>query len=214
MSDYVKFTYERAVPDLAPFAGLVELNACRQKLLECRVIGVDSTGISFGNISMRDGVTNNFHITGSGTGGIRELVLADCAKVVAYDFERNWLRYEGSTIPSSESLTHAAIYEADARAAAVIHCHDSKLWAGLLNDAPTSSNAVAYGTPEMAYETMRLFRITDVQIRKILVMAGHEGGIVTFGRNLAEAFAVLIHERNGIISLRQQPISRTDSSAL
>jgi len=49
---------------------------------------------------------------------------------------------------------------------------------------------------------MRLFRITDVQIRKILVMAGHEGGIVTFGRNLAEAFAVLIHERNGIISLR------------
>ena len=202
MSDYVKFTYERAVPELAPFAGLVELNACRQKLLECRAIGVDSSGISFGNISMRDGVTNNFHITGSGTGGIRELVLADCAKVVAYDFERNWLRYEGSTIPSSESLTHAAIYEADARAAAVIHCHDSKLWAGLLNDAPTSSNAVAYGTPEMAYETMRLFGVTDVQTRKILVMAGHEGGIVTFGRNLAEAFAVLIHERNGIISLR------------
>ena len=202
MSDYVKFTYERAVPEFAPFAGLVELNACRQKLLECRAIGVDSSGISFGNISMRDGVTNNFHITGSGTGGIRELVLADCAKVVAYEFERNWLRYEGSTIPSSESLTHAAIYEADARAAAVIHCHDSKLWVALLNQAPTSSNAVAYGTPEMAYETMRLFRVTDVQIRKILVMAGHEGGIVTFGRNLAEAFAVLIHERNGIISLR------------
>jgi L-ribulose-5-phosphate 4-epimerase len=202
MSDYVKFTYERAVSELTPFAGVGELNACRQRLLELRLIGVDSSGISFGNISMRDRVTNNFHITGSGTGGIRELMPADCAKVVAYDFGRNWLRYEGSTIPSSESLTHAAIYEADASAAAVIHCHDSKLLAALLNQAPTTSNAVAYGTPEMAYETMRLFRVTDVQTRKILVMAGHEGGIVTFGRNLEEAFAVLVHERNGIVSLR------------
>jgi ribulose-5-phosphate 4-epimerase/fuculose-1-phosphate aldolase len=202
MSDYVKFTYECAVPELTPFAGVGELNACRQRLLELRLMGVDSSGISFGNISMRDRVTNNFHITGSGTGGIRELMPADCAKVVAYDFGRNWLRYEGSTIPSSESLTHAAIYEADASAAAVIHCHDSKLLAALLNQAPTTSNAVAYGTPEMAYETMRLFRVTDVQTRKILVMAGHEGGIVTFGRNLEEAFAVLVHERNGIVSLR------------
>jgi ribulose-5-phosphate 4-epimerase/fuculose-1-phosphate aldolase len=128
--------------------------------------------------------------------------VADCARVVAYDFKRNWLRYEGSTIPSSESLTHAAIYEADARAAAVIHCHDSTLWAALLNEAPTSSNAVGYGTSEMAYETARLFRVTNVQTRKILVMGGHKGGIVTFGRNLEEAFAVLIHERNGIVSLR------------
>ena len=202
MSEYVKFTYECAISELAPFAGVVELNGCRQKLLELRLIGVDSSGISFGNISMRDGVTNNFHITGSGTGGMLELTLADCAKVVAYNFEKNWLRYEGSTIPSSESLTHAAIYEADAKAAAIIHCHDSTLWAALLNEAPTTSNAVAYGTPEMAYETMRLFRVTDVQTRRILVMAGHEGGIVTVGRNLEEAFAVLMHERNGIVSLR------------
>jgi L-ribulose-5-phosphate 4-epimerase len=202
MSEYVKFKHERAVSELAPFVGVIELNACRQKLLERRLIGVDSRGTSFGNVSMRDGVTNNFYITGSGTGGIRELVLADCAKVLAYDVEKNWLRYEGSTIPSSESLTHAAIYQADARAAAVIHCHDSTLWAALLNKAPTSSNAVEYGTPEMAYETMRLFRVTDVQTRKILVMAGHEGGIVTFGKNLEEAFAVLMHERNGIVSLR------------
>lgn len=202
MSEYVKFTYERAVSELAPFTGVVELNACRQKLLERRLIGVDSSGTSFGNISIRDGVSNNFHITGSGTGGIQELMLSHCARVVAYDFERNWLRYEGSTIPSSESLTHAAIYKADARAAAVIHCHDSVLWAALLNEAPTTSNAVAYGTPEMAYEAMGLFRVTDVQTRKILVMAGHEGGIVVFGGNLEEAFAVLMHERNGIVSMR------------
>jgi L-ribulose-5-phosphate 4-epimerase len=177
------------------FAGLAELNAYRRKLMELQLIGVDSNGVGFGNLSVREGATKNFYITGSGTGALLELPLADCAKVVAYDFKRNWLRYEGTVVPSSESLTHAAIYESDSTAAAIIHCHDSTLWTALPNRAPTSSKHVAYGTPEMAYEIMRLFKVGDVQSRKILVMAGHEGGIVTFGRNLEEAFAVLMHER-------------------
>jgi ribulose-5-phosphate 4-epimerase/fuculose-1-phosphate aldolase len=156
---------------------------------------VDSNGIGFGNLSIRDSATKNFYITGSATGRKPELTLADCARVVAYDFEKNWLRYEGSAIPSSESLTHAAVYESDAKAGSVIHCHDSKLWAALLNKAPTSSKAVDYGTPEMACEVTRLFKVTDVQSTKILVMAGHEGGIVAFGKDLEEAFAVLMCER-------------------
>ena len=39
MSHYVKFTYERARPDIAPFDALAELNACRRKLLELRLMG-------------------------------------------------------------------------------------------------------------------------------------------------------------------------------
>jgi L-ribulose-5-phosphate 4-epimerase len=64
-----------------------------------------------------------------------------------------------------------------------------------LNEAPTTSKAVEYGTPEMAYEMMQLFMRTNVQVRKIVVMAGHEGGILTFGKDLEEAFAVLMRER-------------------
>ena len=195
MSEYVKFTCEHAATEIAPLEGLAELNAYRRKLLQLRLIGVDANGIGFGNLSIRNGTTKNFYITGSATGGKPELTLADCARVVAYDFEKNWLRYEGSAIPSSESLTHAAVYESDAQAGAVIHCHDSKLWAALLNQAPTSSKAVDYGTPEMASEVARLFKITDVQSRKILVMAGHEGGILAFGKDLEEAFTVLMRER-------------------
>ena len=198
MSEYIKFTCEHAATDLSPFDGLAELNAYRRKLLQLRLIGADANGIGFGNLSIREGTTNNFYITGSATGGIAELTLANCARVVAYDFERNWLRYAGAAIASSESLTHAAVYKSDARAGAVIHCHDSKLWTALLNQAPTSSKAVEYGTPEMAYEVLRLFNLTDVKSRKILVMAGHEGGIVAFGRDLEEAFAVLMRERKKI----------------
>ena len=195
MSEYIKFTCERAATKITPFDGLAELNAYRRKLLQLRLIGVDSNGVGFGNLSIRDGTTNNFYITGSATGGLPELTLANCARVVAYDFQRNWLRCAGAAVASSESLTHAAVYESDTRAGAVIHCHDSKLWTALLNQAPTSSNAVEYGTPEMAYEVLGLFNLTDVKSRKILVMAGHEGGIVAFGRDLEEAFAVLMRER-------------------
>jgi L-ribulose-5-phosphate 4-epimerase len=77
----------------------------------------------------------------------------------------------------------------------VIHCHDSGLWAMLLDRAATTSKSVAYGTPEMPYEIVRLFKVTNMRSRKILVMAGHEGGVVTFGKNLQEAFGVLIRAR-------------------
>jgi L-ribulose-5-phosphate 4-epimerase len=204
VSEYIKFACECAAAAIISFDRLAELNACRRKLLRLRLIGVDANGIGFGNLSIRDGA--NFYITGSATGGISELTLADCARVVEYDFKRNWLRYEGAAIPSSESLTHAAVYESDAKAGAVFHCHDSKLWAALLNQAPSSSEAVEYGTPEMACEVTRLFKFSDVQSRKIFVMAGHEGGIVAFGKDLEEAFAVLMRERkqrmNGSASAR------------
>ena len=76
MSHYVKFGYERAGTDIAPFEGLAELNACRRKLLSLRLVGLDSNGIGFGNLSVREGATRSFYITGSATGGLAKLSLA------------------------------------------------------------------------------------------------------------------------------------------
>ena len=195
MSKGVKFTYDCADAEIARFDQLAELNGYRRKLQERGLMGVDSNGVGFGNVSIRDGVSKNFYMTGSATGGLPELTATDCVRVVAYDFAMNCLRYEGAAIPSSESLTHAAIYESDSSTSAVIHCHDSGLWATLLDRVPTTSKVVGYGTPEMAYEIMRLFKGTDLRSRKILVMAGHEGGIATFGKNLEDAFDVVMRER-------------------
>ena len=58
MSKYVKFTYERTGAEIAPFDQLAELNEYRRKLLELRLIGVDSNGVGFGNLSVRDGVSD------------------------------------------------------------------------------------------------------------------------------------------------------------
>jgi len=180
--------------------------------LDLGLIGVDSNGIGFGNLSVRNGATRNFYITGSATGGLPKLSRQDCARVVAYDFEKNWIRYEGGAVPSSESLTHAAIYESDPLTSAVIHCHDSGLWATLLDHAPTTSKHVPYGTPEMAYEIMRLFKAADVRSRQIFVMAGHEGGIVAFGKNLEDAFDVLMHERRASTPCIQNGFHERSSS--
>ena len=191
----VKFKCEQVPIELSRFAGFAELNRYRRKLLALGMIGVDASGVGFGNLSIRNGATSRFYITGSATGGISELTPTNYAKVVAYDFAKNWLQCEGSAVASSESLTHAAVYESDPTARAVIHCHDIKLWGALLDKAPTTPNRVEYGTSEMAYAVRRLFEATDVEKRKIFVMAAHDGGLVTFGKDLQEAFGILKGEK-------------------
>jgi L-ribulose-5-phosphate 4-epimerase len=107
----VKFTCQQVAVEISRFSGFTELNRYRRKLRDLGMIGVDARGIGFGNLSIRNGATSRFYITGSATGRILELTPADYARVVAYDFEKNWLKCEGSTVASSESLTHAAVYD-------------------------------------------------------------------------------------------------------
>ena len=199
MSEYIKFRCEHEKTEKTPFAGFDQLNAYRSKLRQRGLIGMDTSGIGFGNLSVRDN-GNGFRITGSGTGGLPELTPAHYTKVVAYDFARNWLRCEGPAIASSESLTHAAVYKSESNAGAVIHCHNSTLWTALLDRAPTTPKAAEYGTPELAFAVERLFKNSDVKAKKIVVMAGHEGGVVVFGKNLGEAFAVLEREMSNAAS--------------
>jgi ribulose-5-phosphate 4-epimerase/fuculose-1-phosphate aldolase len=187
----VKFRCEQIPAALAEFPGFVELNACRRKLRELGMIGVDGNGIGYGNLSVRDRDSGSFYITGSGTGGLADLTPNDCARVVSFELETNWLRAEGAVSASSESLTHAVIYMADASARAVIHCHSPQLWTQLRATAPSTSPQIAYGTPEMARAVQRLFTTTDVKTRKVFAMAGHEDGVVAFGVDFNEALAAL-----------------------
>ena len=191
----IKFDCEHVVRELAPFDGFAELNACRRKLLQLRMVGVDPAGIGFGNLSVRDGDSSAFYITGSGTGRLAQLGPRDVAKVTAYDFARNSVRCEGAMTASSESLTHAAVYECAPEARAVVHCHSAQLWQRLLTSAPATASEVEYGTPAMAFEVRRLFRESDVRDQKIFAMGGHPEGIVAFGESFDEAFAVLMRER-------------------
>ena len=187
----VKFTFERSSTAPPVFDGLAELNVCRRKLLQLRLIGVGADGIGFGNMSLRAPGAQGFYITGSGTGALADLRPEHIALVTDFDFDRNWLGCDGAAVASSESLTHAAVYESDASVSAVIHCHSATLWRRWYGLAPTTTSAVEYGTPEMAREVARLFSATDVRKEKFFLMAGHVDGVVGFGGNLEEAFGIL-----------------------
>jgi L-ribulose-5-phosphate 4-epimerase len=187
----IKFRCESTDRELAHFPGFEELNAARQELRRLGLLGMDESGVGFGNVSLRNGRTDSFYITGSGTGVLPVLTLQDYAKVTASDFTRNWLRCAGRVIASAESLTHAAVYSADAKAHVVVHGHNSDLWRSLLERGPATVSSVTYGTPEMAREVQRLFRETDLRTWKIFAMAGHRDGIIVFGENFRQVLATL-----------------------
>ena len=183
---YIKFNchWTKAGPVSQDY--IREMNVWRDKLYALGLIGVYEDGIGFGNISMRfEG--NTFIITGSATGGLKQLNENHFTLVTSYDLEQNSLECKGPIKASSESLTHAAIYESTREVQAVIHVHNIKLWKKLINKVPTTRSDAEYGTPEMAREIKRLFTETEIKEKKILVMGGHEEGIITFGENLDEA---------------------------
>ncbi|MEL6634754.1 MAG: class II aldolase/adducin family protein [Bacteroidota bacterium] len=166
----------------------------RHRLYQQNLIGAyPESGIGFGNISCRSpqGVC---WISGSQTGHIPHLLSKHIAWVSRVDISANELWCEGETKASSESLTHAAVYQLHPHIEAVIHVHHLGLWHQLQQTHPTSSAEVPYGTPEMAGEVQRLYRETDLKERKLLAMGGHEEGIISFGTSMEEAYEVLFTE--------------------
>ena len=171
---------------------IVKLNWWRTKLYNLGLIGEYNNGIGFGNLSVRIPQSNNLIISGTQTGGIAELTPQHYTKVTEFDWDKNYVVCEGLIKASSETLTHAAIYVAQPNVNAVIHVHNADLWRKLLDKVPTTNVNCAYGTPEMAEEIIRLCRQRETQQQKIVIMSGHEEGILTFGQSLKEAGNTLL----------------------
>ena len=180
---YIKFNYDWIDSDIN--YDISEINEVRDMLFGMNFIGAYDGDIGYGNISIRIG--DNFLITGTGTGNLDRLTKKDYSLVTKYDFDKNSLTCNGRIRASSESLTHAAIYESDDDINAIIHIHSKELWDGLMDRVPTTSKDIGYGTPEMAYELKRFVKVCKQANDNIVVMAGHDSGIITFGKNLQEA---------------------------
>ena len=74
------------------------------------------------------------------------------------------------------------------------HVHHFKIWKKLLNTLPATAENIEYGTPEMANEIARLFNEQKLSHHKIFAMAGHNEGIVCFGKILPQAAELLLNE--------------------
>jgi L-ribulose-5-phosphate 4-epimerase len=169
-----------------PYELISALNEWRDKLYKAGLIGEDAEGIGYGNISCRL-ERNTFIITGSGTGSLEKLSAEHYTRVIAYNLPENALTSTGPVKPSSESLTHAAIYEAVPQLNAVFHIHHLALWENLLTRLPSTEKKIEYGTTSMANEIARLLKDPSVLQQGIVAMGGHREGILSFGKGLEDA---------------------------
>lgn len=184
----IKFDISWTKGEAPKHQNMGELLYWRDRMFEMQLIGFDQQHqVGYGNISLKEERGNQFIISGTQTGHIAELKADQYTTVFDYDINKNTLHCQGPVKASSESLTHAAIYQADDNIKAIIHIHHDEQWAELLNKVPTTKASIPYGTPEMAQEIKRLFHDGLVSQGDIIAMAGHQGGLITFGKTMEAA---------------------------
>lgn len=177
---YVKFKANQINAKILKVAEIKELNLYRERLRKAGLIG-DNGKVGFGNISKRHG--SGFIISGTDTGKIKNLQPSDYAFIKNWKIAKNNLRYEGTIEPSSESLTHAILYQTDKNINAVIHIHNSKIWNKLVTEKLNSDKRTSYGTPAMALAVRDFLKQNKKATH--LAMGGHRDGCLFFGKNLA-----------------------------
>jgi L-ribulose-5-phosphate 4-epimerase len=190
---YIKFTSRWQQSDAVENPAIAELIEWRKPLYAAGLIGhYEDIGIGYGNMSARTDAQGRFIISGTQTGHISELKNEHFALVTAFDVDANTVNSEGATEASSESMTHATLYQLNADIRAVVHIHSDDLWARLKGLVPTTDEGVAYGTPAMAIEFDRLLKHSDFGNTGIAVMAGHAGGLISTGNSVQEAAEKLL----------------------
>jgi len=179
---------------------LQEINPVRSQLYQLKLIGQYlEFDVGYGNISQRQDFQSlcptekpQFIISGSQTGHLAMLNGEHYTRVVDFDINQNKISAMGPRThisgASSESLTHAAIYQCNPAIKAVIHIHSNVIWQGMLNDQLTHTPSdVPYGTPLMAQAVKEAVKDNT---RGYLAMAGHEDGVITYGENFESAMEI------------------------
>jgi len=177
-----------------------EINPVRERLYQLKLIGQYlEFDVGYGNISQRQDFQSlcptekpQFIISGSQTGHLAMLNGEHYTRVVDFDINQNKISAMGPRThisgASSESLTHAAIYQCNPAIKAVIHIHSNVIWQGMLNDQLTHTPSdVPYGTPLMAQAVKEAVKDNT---RGYLAMAGHEDGVITYGDNFESAMEI------------------------
>ncbi|MCI0653289.1 MAG: class II aldolase/adducin family protein [Methylococcaceae bacterium] len=188
-----------------PFPETLDLRtliAWRTLLYKLGLIGQDPRrygGLGFGNISQRieeapdagDGMSR-FIISGTQTGSAERLDDDQFCIVTAASIRENRIVAEGPVKPSSEALTHAAVYHGRPEVRVVMHVHSPELWRATHRlGIPSIGRTVAYGTPEMADRVHDLISSPGKPSAGIFSMLGHEDGIVSYA-NAAESAGNLL----------------------
>jgi len=162
------------------------LNDWRRILYQRGLNGCDPArygGLAYGNVSQRIG--SGFAISGTQTGGIADLSARHYSMVSAFDIESNRVIAHGPLPPSSEAMTHGAAYQAHPDIQVVLHAHAPVIWQNAdALDLQITGAEIGYGTPAMA---RAIGRFLSQDPFSVLVMGGHEDGVIATGKTPADA---------------------------
>ena len=182
----IRFDLTHTKTPALPVEDTATLRAWFTILRQLELLGQDPgryLGYAYGNISTR--TQGGFVISCTQTSGKTALQQEDFALVTGFDTRSNRLVSEGPCPPSSEAMTHGAVYQALPRTGAVFHVHSPIIWRqARALDLPETDPSIEYGTPEMAEAVMTLLQDNPA---RVFSMGGHEDGIVAWGGNAAEA---------------------------
>jgi ribulose-5-phosphate 4-epimerase/fuculose-1-phosphate aldolase len=187
----IKYSLEFNQSDPIDWNLCKDIEDVRVSLYALGLIGVYDNGIGYGNISQRVN-DKEFVITGTQTGDKSELEAKDYSYITDINLDTFKTIATGATKPSSESTTHATIYELDSSINGVIHIHSESLWRYMLkHEQYLKTSDVEYGTIEMVNDVKKIYSKIDALSYPAFVMKGHFEGIVTFGKTLKDAQIVL-----------------------
>lgn len=172
------------------------LNDLRSDLVRAGLVGVLENGVGYGNISLR--AENGFVVTATATGHIPELGPEGYTLVTRCDIDANTVWSTGPALASSESMTHAAVYESSPSVNCVLHLHHAGLYRQLLKgNAPATAQNAAFGTPAMAHSVANLVRQHPAD--GIIVMTGHQDGFIVYAPNVEHVRDLLYMLSQGYI---------------
>ncbi len=184
----VKFHLDHAPAALPSHPALEDLMRLRDDLHRRGLVGENAQGVGYGNVSVRCH-GNAFIISGTGTGHCARLGKNGYSLVLECDMAANRVRSRGPAAASSESMTHYAVYAACPKVGCVLHIHSRALFDALLRrKVPATPADAAYGTPAMAEAVSILAAGREAGL---IVMTGHDEGVLAFGPDCPSALAVL-----------------------
>jgi len=194
----IKFQLDFQEGPSPPEELLHALNAWRNIFRQLGMIGQDPErydGYGFGNLSRRlpgqDGAA--FLISGTQTGHLPFLSADHYATVHQCNPATNQLKASGQTQPSSEALSHGVLYQSNPGIHWVMHLHCPEIFNNRMSlKLPYTSQNADYGTPEMASEIQRLAGDHSHSNPRLLVMSGHQDGILIYGSSAAETGSLAI----------------------
>ena len=188
----IRFDLTHTKPPALPVEDTAGLRAWFTILRQLELLGQDPgryLGYAYGNISTR--TEDGFVISCTQTSGKTALQQEDFALVTGFDTPSNRLVSEGPCPPSSEAMTHGAVYQALPRTGAVFHVHSPIIWRQARALAlPETDPSIEYGTPEMAEAVSALLEENTPD--RIFSMGGHEDGIIACAGNTEKAGTLLI----------------------